>query len=1722
MIMKKLMVMVLIVLLIVSVFSIAQVNEDELVEAVEETSEDCNLGCKVWQFLFGNAENRAGKGWFDRTDALVGQAPGGYSSCSSVKTNDYCWHDGYFYKYVGKTGALNDYTWKAARLNSETGKPEAFGEEWVTAVALPDLKIGAANPQTVSDFNKAKNSYNQKYGSTPAKEQEKFDQAPTGKFAEIPGGLSGWKYQKIGGVLYAIDENNGLQIYKDGQWKNPTPAEQATLQKESKAYAVAHPEGPPEQKVVDVTGLPEDYEAGEKTTGTWKCDGDLCICDSNTCTNLQGTKANRGDSWNRFMIASKKEPVAGETKTLPGDVPTTMEDAIAQGWKCDNQGNCESPDGEYGEIYAPTASTSTDSNYLSSADLVNDGEKVIIKIGDEYYVATSKEGKFYIPGRSEPVTIEESGNGEKILEYNEGTVETYGAKDGWGGTETFDPLGTTYSSIHEVPSLDRDLSYTCIDGVCTSTDGTVSFPSTAQGSFPNVDAIPIEEPAAQADDTSSSSSSSSSSGGGSKQQHSPADKAAATATGVDLNSKSSITKFQQEWIAENCKKGCTADNCIGKMSGSDCVPDGIAGTKTKIAIKQKAQKDKKDKSPGTAADGAKDPAAPKVSTTQIDGKPISTTAEKNLQLAAQIISPQFVEKHKSEIDWDKVTVDKNGVVLPLDGGSSITATIKDKNQMQEIKFNIATPGKTTPDPEKSKSMIYVNNQPVAEQSISQSQAGVVSFVGMGPKGMELQTVNLADPGAWQKLKNGEEVDYLSTSTTTEGTGDETKIVTKATTEKIGTLQLVDGVATNTNYLEERQLKVNLVTGATEDNDGDYDKDTKKFTPTSGFYSGAGKNYIVEHDTNDDGIKTSSTLLDSSTGFVTGKVRYDDEGNMQWQLVNNNDGTVTITSPSGAVSQKIPEDNTAAMAAFLKGDKTYKQVKAKAGSAPSGQAQADKPAGTPLTLHDPNGQTGTFIPQADGSYVGKASSVVVNSPQYTGKADLTTKVEMVNGEPQVTEIRATAKEGFAKFAGEQVVCNTAASCQDKIKEMGKESEFGQFKEQFKQKHNEAQPKAGTADPVVDSASVPATVPPTPSEPEQTTESQMIAAKDSTVEQIDIAIRTAQGIKLVDGDGKPSEDYGQPPYLKDSVFAHKGKAVKCEGTKCSYTDSGKDLTLEEMGGLEVNPEKIHEANKFKKGLTKATPLELHMPPKISAGDKEYEVHISLGMNDAAGSAGYYKDGETRIYFDGTGNPIKYSTDGGKTVSDYGDELGPEAKAISDAMEGKLPAPKAATTGTPGGKPSVPSIDWNKATSDDKKDYVTQLGQDYDQFARDNGVSFDDGKYIVDSEGRVHTVDAEGNWKSITGPQQSAENVGEERLKDETGNVIMTKEQYEKAKEEAKKKTTEALKKLKEEAEGEEGEEGDEEEGESETDATESELAEAAEDSKISTFSTVMASIYVVADSMKNYPALSNLLYGDQDWYQDWKGWADRTFAPMMGSNWFTSAICDNTQDRRDMVPEGKAVIKTVSGTYQAVASIQMERSDRKAPILCYLNEDPEAEEQFICDKKQVCVESLCYKDDDRDGEPDEDDALEGYFYKITWGVSAPRDESLTPYVDENGISVSFNIWIDGDANDKVDPGAKYMYYETGNVEGPIELKNSAMDTDVIVKYSDQLYKEACIKWDKAPQTTQGQFSGIAGLNSIGNVCFEAQEIQAGNVDYTTDSSSSSSSGTTSSETTKNQNW
>lgn len=315
-----------------------------------------------------------------------------------------------------------------------------------------------------------------------------------------------------------------------------------------------------------------------------------------------------------------------------------------------------------------------------------------------------------------------------------------------------------------------------------------------------------------------------------------------------------------------------------------------------------------------------------------------------------------------------------------------------------------------------------------------------------------------------------------------------------------------------------------------------------------------------------------------------------------------------------------------------------------------------------------------------------------------------------------------------------------------------------------------------------------------------------------------------------------------------------------------------------------------------------------------------------------------------------------------------------------------------------------------------------------------------------------------------------------------------------------------------------------GNTELDKTNAEKADAIQSSTtgfVAGAQTVLESYYAITNSIKSYPALSKLLFkdlGGTTAVEDWQRKADQTFAPMLGGNWFPSAVCEGRtsilgleNSNTDINSKGKQFIKTVSGTYQGVGSVQGERSADKSPLLCYANPDTEAKIKYICDEGQVCKEDgFCYANEDAEK------PLQGYFYKITWAVSAPQDEKLTPLVDENGVAVTFNIVLK-DASGTV---IARLYRKDENSQYPIELNNGAKDRDMIVHYSERVFKEVCIEWGKKMKTVT-----TLGTEDIPNICFEIEQSLVGKSAWESSVKNEGSGATTSvsnGKVSKNTQW
>ena len=285
-------------------------------------------------------------------------------------------------------------------------------------------------------------------------------------------------------------------------------------------------------------------------------------------------------------------------------------------------------------------------------------------------------------------------------------------------------------------------------------------------------------------------------------------------------------------------------------------------------------------------------------------------------------------------------------------------------------------------------------------------------------------------------------------------------------------------------------------------------------------------------------------------------------------------------------------------------------------------------------------------------------------------------------------------------------------------------------------------------------------------------------------------------------------------------------------------------------------------------------------------------------------------------------------------------------------------------------------------------------------------------------------------------------------------------------------------------------------------------------------IIGGIAGFAGQLGKYRALSNLLFPETT--QDWLEWSNSEFL----LNWadlpgFASREwCGYDEAKRYSEPgKSTAFVGTVSGTYQFVGSIQAEKSSYKIPISCKLNPNYDGmpssdlvdvsmlsmpatgqafyntEDEWICNNEQVCKDDgFCYLTE-KSEEP-----VKGYYYKITWGVSAPTDEKFTPYVDENGKAVKFNLKLFG--NDQ-----KWVFKRQGAFgTSVIALNNGAQDSGTIVSYLAEDYYQVCIVFDSNYKVSDYE------NDVVKDICTNFLDVSTGYVDYNGDVDSivSSSSG------------
>ncbi|MFH1406061.1 MAG: hypothetical protein ABIG52_02485, partial [Nanoarchaeota archaeon] len=258
----------------------------------------------------------------------------------------------------------------------------------------------------------------------------------------------------------------------------------------------------------------------------------------------------------------------------------------------------------------------------------------------------------------------------------------------------------------------------------------------------------------------------------------------------------------------------------------------------------------------------------------------------------------------------------------------------------------------------------------------------------------------------------------------------------------------------------------------------------------------------------------------------------------------------------------------------------------------------------------------------------------------------------------------------------------------------------------------------------------------------------------------------------------------------------------------------------------------------------------------------------------------------------------------------------------------------------------------------------------------------------------------------------------------------------------------------------------------------------------FGDIAGGVLSLTAKLGSYRSLSNLLVPDAT--KKWMETADsdglRQWADLDG--FLASEACRKDEEKRS-TQDGKAYafVRTTSGTYQFVGSIQAEKSESNTLLLCTPNPDQEAEDKFVCSKGLVCGEDqFCYEDKNNDLEPDNKEPVKGRFYKITWGVTAPQDEKYTPYVDENGKAVRFNLHLYGPEGDK------WIFKRLGATGSSVlALENGQNDGGLIVKYLPEDYNRICIEFN--PADSVKDFDG----SSVSSICTSIIQSSKGKVQY-----------------------
>ena len=201
---------------------------------------------------------------------------------------------------------------------------------------------------------------------------------------------------------------------------------------------------------------------------------------------------------------------------------------------------------------------------------------------------------------------------------------------------------------------------------------------------------------------------------------------------------------------------------------------------------------------------------------------------------------------------------------------------------------------------------------------------------------------------------------------------------------------------------------------------------------------------------------------------------------------------------------------------------------------------------------------------------------------------------------------------------------------------------------------------------------------------------------------------------------------------------------------------------------------------------------------------------------------------------------------------------------------------------------------------------------------------------------------------------------------------------------------------------------------------------------------AMVGTVLSTYKSQSALTTAIWGE-DKVAEWKENADKLFSKAyLGVDYWADEVC---KKEFKTIGESAAIIETPSGLVQLIAHIEGEKTAEL---------------------------------------PDEQ-----RFYKITFRVTAPADQALTPQVDEQG-AISFNVRLIANNGDSV-----YLFVDERNRRRQdINLENGATynagGEDAILFYSSRNYGTVYIDFAKPILDRTNRYKKI---NEIHNVIVES---------------------------------